>query len=232
MTANLLMIVPSRGRPHNVSELCEAWAATTTGAADLMVVVDADDPMLDEYGTANRTLLPHQQTVLPERLRLGPTLNAVAEAEAGRYRAVGFMGDDHRPRTVGWDARYLQALDDMGTGIVYGNDLLQGPNLPTQVAMTSDIVTTLGWICPPGMVHMWLDNVWLDLGQGIDRLRYLPDVIVEHMHYSAGKSGLDQGYVEVNAPEAFEQDRLRYEDWRRLSKDADVARLRELVRRG
>jgi hypothetical protein len=234
MTADLLVLVPSRGRPGNIADLWESWKETTTGRAALMVCVDDDDPTLDGYRqqwAAAGGAQSYGLTVGP-RERLGGTLNTVSARVAGDYPALGFMGDDHRPRTAGWDERYMQALAELGTGFVYGNDLIQGINLPTQVAMTSDIVRSLGWMCPPGMVHMWLDNVWLELGRALGKITYLPDVVVEHMHFSAGKSPRDAQYEEVNNPTVFNGDKHRFEDWQRFSMSADVARLQELITRG
>jgi hypothetical protein len=90
------------------------------------------------------------------------------------------MGDDHFPRTHGWDQAYLDALRELGTGIVYGNDLLQGHRLPTQCAMTADIVRRWGYMALPTLRHMYVDNFWRDLGNAADCLRYLPEVVVEH----------------------------------------------------
>ncbi len=46
-----------------------------------------------------------------------------------------------------------------------------------------------------------VDNYWRDLGTAAGCLTYLPDAIVEHLHPSAGKAALDEGYGRVNAPE-------------------------------
>lgn len=224
---DLLVIVPSRGRPHNIAALHDAWAATTTGVSGLLVAVDDDDPALTGYEQVcgERGI---ELTVRP-RLRMVPTLNKVAVERAPHHFAVGFLGDDHRPRSLGFDAHYLAALRTLGTGFVYGNDLLAGERLPTQVAMTSDIVQTLGYMAPPTLIHTWADNAWHDLGHAIDRIRYLPDVVVEHMHPLAGKASQDDGYVEVNAPDAFERDRQAFAHWYEHDMPADVAKLRALL---
>lgn len=223
----LLVIVPSRGRPQNIAALHEAWQATTTSSARLLVAVDDDDPMLDGYRQVcgDRGI---ELTIGP-RLRMCPTLNAVAVERAPRHFALGFMGDDHRPKSRAWNQRYLDELHDLGTGFVYGNDLLAGERLPTQVAMTSDIVTTLGWMALPGLQHLWCDNVWWDLGHAIDRIRYLPDVIVVRLHPLAGKAPEDAGYLEVNHPDAAEADRLIYADWYEHQMPKDVEKLRALL---
>lgn len=252
MTAELLMIVPSRGRPQNVRALLEAWASTATGAADLAIVLDQDDPTRPEYGDIDQALLKAagwpMWIVMSERLRLGGTLNAVARGYGGTstevmvdynrdYRAVGFMGDDHLPRTKGWDRRFMEALDDMGTGMVYSNDglfkvLPQLQRKPSVIAMTSDIIRSLGYMVPGGLVHKFIGEAWLALGTTIDRLRFLPDVVIEHMHPLANKAEMDASYEESGSQQQYEEDRHRFDDWMRLSVDADIARLRDLISRG
>jgi hypothetical protein len=141
-------------------------------------------------------------------------LNAVGPQWALRSDAVGFMGDDHVPRTPGWDARYMQGLERLGTGLVYGNDLIQGAALPTQVAMTSDIILATGHMVPAGMVHLFADNAWLALGQALDAIAYLPDVVVEHLHPIAGRAEWDAGYAEANTDARSDADRAVFEQWR------------------
>lgn len=227
MTADLLVIVPSRGRPQNIAALWDAWQQTSTGHSQLLVAVDDDDLTLADYEKV-ASACGIELTVGP-RLRMVPILNAVAFIRSQYHFAVGFMGDDHRPRTRGFDEQYVETLRDLGTGVVYGNDLLAGERLPTQFALTSDIVQALGGIAPAPVRHMFLDNQVYDLGHAIDRIRYLPDVIVEHRHPLAGKAIDDDGYREVNHPDAFEADRLVYADWYANQMPADVAKLKALI---
>lgn len=232
--ADLLMIVPSRGRPQNVAALLDAWKDTTqdspTARADLLVAIDLDDPEYAAY-IDQRLSWPDwaHLEALPQRLRLGGTLNALALKYASFYRAIGFLGDDHRPRTQGWNQHLMAALDEMGTGLVYADDLFQRRNLPTQWAMTSDIVRELGYMVPGGLVHLYIDNALKELTERAGCLRYLPDVVIEHLHPSAGKAEMDNSYRETNSDAQFDADRHRFEDWKRFSLDADVARLQELA---
>jgi hypothetical protein len=136
------------------------------------------------------------------------------------------MGDDHRPRTSGWDTQYLEALKS--NLFVYGNDLLQGINLPTQVAMRSSVVSTLGYMCPPGLIHMFLDDAWKAWGYGSDSVQYLPEVIIEHLHPSVGKTAEDSQYREVW--QLMEPDSIK---WREYSETntlfSDIQKLRSLL---
>lgn len=213
MIPRMLVIVPTRGRPENVVRLEQAIKDTRTTRADFLYVVDHDDPKAEEYVRMglNRLIVIH------ERLRLGGTLNWAARKYADLYDAIGFMGDDHLPRTPFWDLRVLDALD-VETGqaprVVYGNDLLQGANLPTAVFMHSRIIQALGYMVPPGMIHLYLDNFWKELGQSLNGLVYLPDVVIEHMHPVAGKADWDDRYAEVNAPDMDLGDKAKFQEYK------------------
>lgn len=223
MTNLLLIIVPSRGRPHNIAALGDAWQTTTTGYADLLVVVDDDDPALPDYEQVcgDRGIWWEKGP----RERLGPTLNRTALKYAQDYAGLGFFGDDHRPRTVGWDKAFTDELAHLGTGIVYGNDLLRSEDLPTAAAMTSNIINTLGWMVPPGLIHLFIDNAWLALGRRLGAISYLPDIVIEHMHPAAGKAANDAGYIECNSGGQISTDRAAYEAWHDHDLSRDVERV-------
>lgn len=231
MADDLLVIIPTRGRPQAVPAILEAWQ-TTGATADLLFAVDDDDPELDAYEEQGKAAVEagmHPFWHIGKRLRLCGTLNQVAVKMAPRYQFLAFLGDDHRPGTAGWDERFRICLSG-GPGIVYGNDLLMGETMPTAVAMTSDIVTTLGYMAPPALVHLCLDLVWLDWGNGMGRITYLPDVIIEHLHPAAGKASLDQGYEECNSPEQVSVDAQAYYAYRDDGGlDTDLGKLRALI---
>lgn len=224
----LVVIVPSRGRPEAAAELVENFRETCTAATFLAFAVDESDPTRDQYGeacngvTSGTLILP--STTMVQALNLA-AVHLPAHQDAF---AVAFLGDDHRPRTVGWDRAYLDALRDLGTGIVYGDDLLQGANLPTQCAMTADIIRTLGYMCPPDLTHLMVDNFWLDLGRAAGCIRYLPDVVIEHMHPIAGKADWSEGHTRVNARAMYDRDGAAYAIYRGARFDVDVAKVRAL----
>jgi hypothetical protein len=233
----MLVIVPSRGRPKNIAELFVSWYETGADAT-LVVAVDDDDPELPAY----RALFdvahdPRYQLVVGPRLRLAGTLNAIAHERVNRVGAlpfdiIGFMGDDHRPRTAQWDVAIENTFADMGHGIVYGNDLIQGPNLPTAVWMTAGMIKTMGYMVPPGFIHMYLDNVWKEWGMRMDRMFYLPNVVIEHMHPIAGKAEWDDRYVEVNDGAIYAADETAFKNYLNTRITYDIERLRDLMMNG
>lgn len=231
MAADLIVIVPSRGRPQNLLRLLSAWESTrrmSSVKAELWAIIDHDDPCRRDYESLLSDTRPYFDIYIPAppRTPIGPLLNELARKLKWDAQRIGFMGDDHMPRTDCWDGAIVDALDLLGSGIVYGNDLLQGEKLPTAAFMTSDIVRQLGGMCPPTLEHLYIDNYWLELGRAMGRLRYLPEVVIEHLHPAAGKAQQDQTYAEANAPDRDRRDRAAFEVWRRDGLAADVAKLR------
>lgn len=205
---SLLMIVPSRGRPRNLDRLVQAWRTTASGHADLVVALDEDDPDLFAYDAGRVAMV----TVGPRQSFVAWT-NQLAVRQAANYRFIGSMGDDHRPRTPGWDRMLCEALEELGSGIVYGDDLAPGEHLPSAVTVTSDLVRGLGYLIPPVLAHHGAARFWLELGDALGRARFLPEVVIEHLHYTTGKSSIDPGYLRTAAEVEHDQD--RYEAYRR-----------------
>lgn len=225
---DLLVIVPSRGRPGRLRAMIDACLSLAEADTDIAVGIDDDDPAAGEYEEFLRAFPPgYLFYTKAERRTLGMWTNRIAAANVDQYRAFASLGDDHLPRTEGWDGLLLEALDnlnDTGTGIAYGNDLHQGEMLPTAPVISSDIVDALGWMCEPSLAHMYLDNVWRDLGRAAGCLAYVPGVVIEHCHPDAGKAVADGTYAGSRAGE--EADRQAYERWRRERMGIDVTKVR------
>ena len=205
---DLVILVPSRGRPQNIEDLLFSLQETKT-ASELIVIVDDDDETLDQYIELGCKVM----MIAKQGKGMARPLNFAANIFKDDYRHFAFIGDDHRPRTEYWDQKLINALDEVGTGIAYGDDLLQGENLPTAVAMSGDIVRALEGMVPPGFIHLYLDNFWMQLGKDLKSFIYLPDVIIEHLHPLAGKAEWDENYRSVNAEEVYSADAKAFDEY-------------------
>jgi hypothetical protein len=177
-------------------------------ATDIVVCVDNDDPDAHPYtgyGAVEQEFRDSGRVrwVKGPRNNLSGWTNRVAMALWTQYEALASLGDDHLPRTEGWDRELLSELERMGGGFAYGNDLLQEHRLPTAVMVSSKIVGALGWLCPPALQHYFVDNVWRFLGTETQRLAYRQDIIIEHMHPGAGKADFDATYMDPGAEAGF-----------------------------
>lgn len=209
--ADLLIPVPSRGRPHNIARLVDTVKQTATGDVDILVILDDDDeqqyPRIDgvDYLVTGRLGLARSYN-----LALGRILE---------YPYAALLNDDHVPETPGWDQELIGEIDRMGgTGIAYGADGIQA-TLCTAPIVSTDIFRHLGWVSLPGLRHWYIDNVWYQLGLGLGRIIRRPDVVTRHHHRINGLAPDDATYREVSDNhELTDADRTRYTAW--LTHDA------------
>lgn len=169
---DLTMIVPSRGRPLAADKVRESFNRTTGADSRLVFALDADDGTWLAYPPI-KFQSKSDSTV--------SALNNCALKYMNESRYLGFIGDDCRFITAGWDKTMISAADEMGSGIVYANDLMDPGALPTSMLISSSIVKSLGWMAPPLLKAICFDDYWLRLGQGLDRIKYLDDVVIQHI---------------------------------------------------
>jgi len=217
----VLMLLPSRSRSEKIEHCIDAWRATKE-QSDLLVLLDDDDPELDRY-QRHSDVLYH----VGPRIRMCPTVNQAVK-DYPNYKYYGFIGDDHLFRTDGWDKKFISIIENKGNGwgIAYGDDLLQGEGLATHCVMSKNIIDSIGYMAIPGLVHLYMDNFWMTLGTSIARLFYEPSVIVEHMHFTAGKSAADALYVEVNSHDMYVSDELTFNNWKENDLESDVSKIK------
>lgn len=230
MSAELLVIVPTRGRPENAARVVQAWKDTNAFThARLLFAVDDDDPTLPRYAeVVTAADAPVTAETYGNWQPMVPKLNAAAVRHANSYTALGFAGDDHLPRSPGWAATYLHHLADLRVGIVHGDDGRWHGQLGTEWAMSAVIVQRLQKMVPARVDHLYCDNAIQRLGRDAECLRYLPEVLIEHMHPDVGKAETDASYRAVNSPMQYSRDRVGYQRWTRFARPADVAAVRVL----
>jgi len=222
MTGDLLVIVPSRGRPGSIARMLDAVRATSRAVAHLHVAVDEDDEELPRY-RAVMDKAGSDGDVLETGPRKGlcAWTNEVAVRRAAEYPYLASFGDDHVPRTPGWDRALIRGIERMGgTGFTYPWDGTR-EDIPEAVVLSSGIVQALGWMSLPGLAHFYHDDVWADLGRGAGCLRHLRAVAVDHLNVASG-----QGRPDATARDngrSLEADRDVYYGWRRERMASDIA---------
>jgi hypothetical protein len=233
----MLWLVPTL-RPNNARRLIEAFANTKTlDTTELIFIIDHDDPNSEQF---MEVFLNHDYdeygwlgfNVYESHKGIRNILNGFAIAYRDTRKHIGFMGDDHLPVTPGWDARIEDVLTESPVRMVYTNDLIQGPNLPTLIMMTSNIIKTLGYMIPGAMRHLYIDNVWKSLGESTGIIRYIPDVIIQHLHPVAAKAEWDSHYVESNSGQRYQEDGAAYSAYMQTDFGDDVAKIQALIASG
>jgi hypothetical protein len=211
------VLCPSRGRPDAAWAVKESLEATRQDPATRLVfILDEDDATLADYMRPRNG----RELMIRRPRHEGGMVNALNAAaldllvEWPHERVVGFVGDDHRFRTPGWDEVFNRSLEER-PGFVYGNDLFwRNGEIPTQIFISTEIVRALGWMALPACRHLYVDNAWMELGRETGSIRYYDDVVIEHMHPAAGKAAWDEGHLRVNSEAMYNSDAAAFATWR------------------
>lgn len=205
----LAIVVPTRGRPHNLKRLSEALKKTCTTDYKLFARLDIDDK--PNYYPA----LVDVEYVVGPRVFFSASVNELAEIASNEgYTHIAILGDDVLPETVGWDKMLIDALPDLG--VAYGSDGLEhlhGEDLPTHVVVPVEMYKRLGWIALPTLRHLFCDNVWRELGK-LTTFVYVKEAKLSHLHRWNKKAPDDKTYREANDKQKRELDKAAFEAWR------------------
>lgn len=189
----MIVLIPSYGRPHSVERMHIALNHMNT-TAEVVWVVDIDDWALFDYVDAferygcNYFAVEGGSLVESLNAAVGVVLTQVPELET-----LAWIADDMLPLTSQWDLRLEESVGKLG--IAYGNDSIQGQNLPTHFAISTSILRKLGFIFPPEFHHLYTDNYIKRVGEEAGILTYNPDVVFDHMHPLVAKAETDETYT-------------------------------------
>ncbi len=216
----LLLVVPSRGRPENIARLYQALEETCDEQTDLIVGLDEDDPARDQYPDGI------EYVIRADLHGVVPWMNELALSRVNDYNYIGMIGDDNVPRTTGWDSQIISALQK--TPFAFGNDLY--PREPgshcAHIFCRSEIIKTLGYLGPPQLRHMFVDNSWLEWGKACG-ITYLHDVIIEHLHFTTGKASYDKTYEA--AVDRWDSDKASWDAYQSGKLQEDIDRIRGVL---
>lgn len=177
-----MIVIPSRGRPHSLARFFGYSKPRERG----VVLLDEDDGGQYQQHLA---LPPNWEVLIGPRAGYGALLNR-AFALFPNEPWYASLGDDCLCRPAGWDTR-LAEIAAQGF-IAYGDDLINGKSACCFPFIGGDLVRKVGWLAYPPLGHLYSDSVWREVGRAMGVLRYRPDIITEHLHWSTGKQPYDQ----------------------------------------
>ena len=211
---SLIVLCPTLGRPAAAQETWNSFVDTAEGDTRLLFVIN-DYERRDIY-QGLPTLVVSGKKWMNEVLEEAVT--RVLEDYAPDQ--IGFIGDDNRFRTRSWDVRIMQILTTL-PGFAYCQDRTTN-TLPTHVFASSKIIRALGYFGLPGLHHLYIDNVWRDLGEGAGCLYYVPEIVIDHLHPIYGRGEWDDSYLLTNSQQTYSHDWTVYSAWKETSAAADI----------
>ncbi|MCF8719356.1 glycosyltransferase family 2 protein [Nitrospina gracilis] len=183
------LLMPTRGRREQAARCLESLVTTAShpDALEVVVYVDDDDPeshALDCRDIAFRKIIGPQSN-------LGALNTACLKRTTGGI--IGAINDDVVVHTHGWDDRLraIHARFPDGIYLAYPNDLFLGERMASFPFMPRTACDALGDPFPAEYPGDFQDHHLLDLFQrlkhrGHDRIVYMEDVVMEHLHVRFG----------------------------------------------
>ena len=225
---DLLVIVPTRGRRANCERFLESFRETAT-CADLVFITDQDDHDAGIYEDMNWD--PGACGILEPREYLAGKLNKTAEAFADTYRVLAWFGDDNVFITPSWDRLMLDALEDLGgSGWVYADDKRRA-DVPEHWMCSSDVVKALGWFANPQLGHFYIDNSIAELGKRAGIIRWCPEAVIEHKHYSVDSQAVRDELYQSTEEKFGASDYAAFQQWRADTLPYEASMLRRQFNR-
>ena len=240
---SLIVLCPSYRRPISASAVLESFNRTKVLPDTRLVFLCYErDPDSDLY-QGDVILCPEKAMVE----RVNGALGLLDD-----YDSVGWIADDNRFETPGWDRVVVDALGSHP--MVFGNDVVSPGSKPSHVFMDSRIPRELGWLILPGLHSTFADDVWANLGVGAidvtDRLlpektlrypivyevkntsgvgiAYHHGVIVNHLYVEKQAEWKVRGGAAYKVHDESDLDTYRH--WLRHDAELDIAKAKKALR--
>ncbi len=195
---NITLLVPTRKRPLLLQRMFYSAIemAKYPDLIEMSVYVDNDDPVTKEH---LKTMKGNIQVTIDNRIIMSDMWNKAYKKASANILFCG--GDDLIFRTKDWDEKIVNMFDRYEDKIVlvFPDDLIQRERLATHFFLHRKWIETLNYVIPPYFSCDYADTWLNEVSNGLNRRIYLPDIIIEHMHYSVGKSTFDETYAEGRA---------------------------------
>lgn len=203
MNRIISLLCPTRGRPDRVCVMIESVIETTEKLenVEILFYIDSDDDkkgdyivsinnLLNKYNNPFKRVLPH----IGEPMSISKSWNIIAEKCEGDILVMA--NDDEVWITKGWDRRLNEEADKFPDDIYcihFDDGNLHGEGCPFPM-VSRKWYETLGYFTPGIFNFAANDSFIYYIAKYIERIHYVPDVLVEHRHYLYKNIEIDDTY--------------------------------------
>lgn len=217
----LLVVIPSRGRPHRITDTLKSIEDTTDAFyTDVVVLLDKDDPTLGQY----EEILPDwvMKRVYDregDKTLTTEIINRVFE-ELNDYEFYSVTNDDIVYKTKGWDVALSNPLkissgQDDTMVEKYGFKRVGNVDpgeFPITSVICGDIARSIGWLQLPKLRHSCGDNIWFWIGKRTNTLHHDNRYHTDHNSPYFDRAEVDKTFEMSNAHENM-GDYYIYKEW-------------------
>lgn len=195
---SISLLLPTRGRPALVERLFKSIAETTAQPNRVEVILYVDDDDTGSHHLDSQDV--HVVRIIGSAISMGGYNSACLDRARGDI--IILVNDDMVIRTPGWD----NMIAEMDAGypdkiyLAYGNDLFKKRDFCTFPILSRRTCELLVEPYPVAYRGAFIDVHIFDIFKrlqhaGFCRIRYMGDVVFEHLHYRTGKAACDETYA-------------------------------------
>ncbi|MFH1868409.1 MAG: hypothetical protein ABH843_05515 [Candidatus Omnitrophota bacterium] len=196
------LLCPTRGRPGWAARFISSVYRTAVmpERIEVLFCVDSDDEDKDSYqsflkGVKTRfSRLKRCELFIRERTIVSRLWDTLAQECSGDLLIIA--NDDQVYVDYGWDVRLDEETKKFPDEIfcMWFNDAQFCENLATFPIISRRWFKVLGYLSP-GIFKFLNTDAWIhDIARRINRLHYIPDILVEHLHCDNRKAPFDKTY--------------------------------------
>jgi len=227
-----MWLLPTRERPHNLKRFFDQALATGLSTPGRIIVGEEDFTKNHvQYLDIVKKLQPLNWDVkIVQATTLGGAIEETWRIFGNQSKWIGLINDDSMPITENWDERLVSKLNHH-THLVSANDNWQAPaRVGAAMVYSKAIIEAMGWLFPPGMTHMFQDDVWETLGRATGMWKVEMDVVVEHWHpLNMGLAQMDETYARANTKTAWDADKKAFDDWKQNQFKECCEKIQEMI---
>ena len=188
---NISILCPTRQRAERAVNYAESVFETANEPerVELLFYIDSDDPEKARYLDLfiGFPLKYKVKIIVDEPKSISKSWNDLAKACIGDILLMG--NDDLVHETHGWDTVLENTSNEFPDDIycIFFNDGINAGKHCAFPAVSRKWYETLGYFTP-GIFEFIANDSWVfDIGKRVNRIRYVPEVMVRHNHHSVTK---------------------------------------------
>jgi hypothetical protein len=238
---NIAILTPTRARPGRLDTFIESVYQTAANPERVFCwnYIDDDDPRVKAYTDYADRQHDNSCNLISEKDSVSVSWNTLALYATSKELTdnvadILVMGnDDLIYRTQGWDTIVEEESNKFPDEIycMWMEDLINGEKHCAFPIVSRKWYTTVGYFTP-GVFNFGYNDTWIfDVAKRVGRTHFIPNVVNEHMHFTAGKSVMDDTYERNRTQERgnlYEKDKVIFEDTA-SKRQADAGKLMEVI---
>lgn len=218
-----MIILPSRRRPEHLKRFFQSYIESESSEPGLVII--GYDDWHDLNLTYAEIPLPHGWDFEVSMFEsMGDKIRHIWPKFAKEeWASLILLNDDHVLETPAWDKKLIAQLN--GRNFITCNDMWQPTRAAGATIWSRDLLLAVGYIFPPGMQHLFIDDVWQDLGRETGCWINDQSVIVHHVH--AFRTGIEDETHRIGYSN-WAHDEAIYNIWKNTEKPEAIKRIMEL----